>query len=183
METFYLYLLLLVGVYLEGETALLTASFLANQGMMNLWVVLSLAFVGTVATDWFHFWLGRWQGKAFLDKRPKLQKQFYRFNRLIEKRPNTVSFFYRYLYGFRIVLPVALGMSRINALNFLFFSALSALIWTLGFGLLGYYFGEVVRSIFNDFQAYQKFLVLSLITGGILFTIFWAVYTRKKEVS
>lgn len=66
----YGYLALFIGTFLEGETILVIAGFLAHSGYLELhWVILS-AFLGTFAGDQTFFYLGRFKGIAFLEKRP-----------------------------------------------------------------------------------------------------------------
>jgi membrane protein DedA with SNARE-associated domain len=50
---------ILVGAFLEGETLLVIAGFLAHRGYLGLPFVIAAAFAGTLAGDQLYFHIGR----------------------------------------------------------------------------------------------------------------------------
>ena len=66
----YGYPALFIGTFLEGETILVIAGFLAHRGYLELPWVIVIAFLGTFSGDQFYFWLGRTKGVRFLTRRP-----------------------------------------------------------------------------------------------------------------
>jgi len=67
------YIILLAGTFLEGETVLIIAGFLAHRGYLELPWVIVVAFIGTLAGDQLYFFMGREKGLKYLTKRPTWQ--------------------------------------------------------------------------------------------------------------
>ena len=66
----------------------------------------------------------------------------------------------RYVYGFRLVGGVAAGMSGIAAPKFVVLNAISALVWTMLFGGIGYVFGLGAEQIIgNTLHKHQRLLI------------------------
>ena len=59
----YGYIIIVIGTFLEGETILVVAGFLAYSGYLQLPFVILAGFAGTFAGDQLYFYLGRYQGK------------------------------------------------------------------------------------------------------------------------
>src|SRR5258708_25557219 len=66
-----LYLITLVWTFLEGETVVLFAGFAAAQGLVDPWLLLSAAWLGSFSGDQCYFWLGRQFGVSLLDRFPR----------------------------------------------------------------------------------------------------------------
>ena len=170
------YLALFVGTFLEGETILIIAAYLASKGMLNIYLVMLSAVAGTVLGDQTYFYIGRTQGISFIQKRPKLKKKWIRISALIEKRENIIIMAYRFVYGFRNLTPFALGILNVHAMKFLILNIIAATIWAISFSILGYTFGAMIR---NDIETYEKVFAL-----GILFIVILAafIYWMKKRI-
>ena len=81
----YGYIALMIGTFLEGETILVAAGFLAHRGYLELpWVIL-FAFIGTFGGDQFYFFLGRVKGMDFIKSRPLWQAKSARVFALLKK--------------------------------------------------------------------------------------------------
>jgi uncharacterized membrane protein YdjX (TVP38/TMEM64 family) len=144
----YGYYAVLVGAIIEGETILLIAAISASQGLLDLRWVIVLSTVSATTGDNLYFWLGRMQGKLILRYLPKLEPGLLRFNRILDRWHTPAILSLRFLYGLRIVGPMAVGMSGFKPLNFLCIDAVGALIWSVVFSLLGYTFGQQVLPYF-----------------------------------
>ncbi len=130
-----MYLSSYLGAIFEGEFSLVTALQASFRGHANAYAVLLTAFAGTLTADWFVFLNGRYNAEPFLRKRPKLQKKIIGINTYLDKRLDWLLLFYRFIYGFRIVLPLLFGLSPVSVKKFALFSLLSTSLW-LGFVLV-----------------------------------------------
>lgn len=156
MEQFldqYGYLALLVGTFLEGETAILIASSLIHAGLFEVpWTVL-VAFMGSFISDWIYYLIGRLNGKYFIDRRPKLKKRVEPVTTFFQRHQVKVLFTYRFLYGLRIIIPLVIGMSGIKPMRYLVYSIIAGLFWASCVSTVGYLAGrffEIETSIFED---------------------------------
>jgi membrane protein DedA with SNARE-associated domain len=139
----YRYLALLVGTFFEGETAIILASSLIHKGMFNVVPTVFFAFLGSFISDWLYFLIGRLNGKLFIDKRPKLQAKVQPITNFFKRNKIQILLTYRFLYGFRVIIPVIIGMSGIRPSQYLFFSIVSGLIWAAIVSCIGYLIGRI----------------------------------------
>lgn len=166
------YWVLFLWTFLEGEAGLIFAGFLAFQGYFTIPGVIATAFFGAFCGDQFYFYLGRLKGKYLLSHSHALARKFHKGLKLIESYGNLVAFTSRYTYGFRIVLPIILGMTPFPSRRFLWLNVASAFTWSIIFTLAGYLFGKSA-SLFigSDAKHYEHYLFAAL--AGVIFCI-WA---------
>lgn len=157
------YWVLFIGTFLEGEAILIMAGFLAFQGYLNLPAVILTAFAGSFFGDQFYFFLGRWKGPLLLKIFTFIARKFHKALKLIEKYGSFVAFISRFTYGFRIILPIILGMTKLPAGRFLCLNLISALIWAALFSCAGYLFGKSASLFVEDVQRYEPYLILILL--------------------
>ena len=173
------YLALFIGTFLEGETILIIAAYLASKGMLNIYLVTLSAVAGTILGDQTYFYIGRIQGISFIQKRPNLKKKWVRISGLIERRENIIIFAYRFVYGFRNITPFALGILNIHAMKFLILNVIAATVWAISFSVLGYTFGAMIR---NDIETYEKVFALGILFIAVLAAfIYWLKKRMKNE--
>jgi len=157
------YWVLFIGTFLEGEAILIMAGFLAFQGYLDVRAVIATAFFGSFLGDQFYFYLGYYKGKALLRRFHSIARKFREALRLIEKYGIFVAFISRYTYGFRIILPIILGITTLPPRTFLWINALSALTWAIVFALGGYLFGKSATLFLEDVGKYEHYLMLTLL--------------------
>jgi len=174
----YGYLALFVGVFFEGETILIAASFAAHQGYLKLqWVILT-AFLGAIAGDESYFFLGRVKGRAYLRNRPLWQLRVVKVQALIERYHRLIIVGFRFLSGLRTVIPLALGMSDVRVSHFIFFNIIGALTWSLVIGLSGFLLGAALNVLQTDIRRYEWYIMLAILVVGVLI---WTMHYFKKR--
>ena len=156
------YWVLFIGTFLEGEAILLLAGFLAFEGYLNVPGVIGTAWAGSFLGDQCYFYLGRLQGRGLLKRFHSIARKFREALKMIEKYGKYVAFISRFTYGFRIVLPIILGITNLAPRTFLWINLVSAFIWAVAFSLGGYLFGKSASLVFDDVSHYEKYLVLLL---------------------
>jgi len=164
----YGYLALLVGTFFEGETAILVASALIHDGLFDFPRTIIFGFAGSFISDWLYYFIGRLNGRYFIDKRPKLKAKLEPVQRLFRKYQIQILFSYRFLYGFRVVIPIVIGMSHIKPLQFLFYSIASGLIWATTVGTVGYLIGRIFNLEASAFEENILFIVIGFASFGIV---------------
>jgi len=167
------YWVLFIGTFLEGEAILLMAGFLAFQGYLEITGVILTSWAGSFLGDQCYFYLGRLKGRALLKRFHSIARKFREALKLIEKYGNFVAFISRYTYGFRIILPIILGITNLAPRTFLWINLVSALSWALVFSLGGYLFGKSASLLFKDVSKYEHYIVLALF-GFIM--VAWCIH-------
>lgn len=167
------YWVLFIGTFLEGEAILLMAGFLAFQGYMDIVGVILTSWAGSFLGDQTYFYLGRYKGRGLLKRFHSIARKFREALKLIEKYGNFVAFISRYTYGFRIVLPIILGMTNLAPRTFLWINLVSALSWAVVFSLGGFLFGKSAALLMNDVGKYEHYIILALF-GFIMLA--WSIH-------
>ena len=177
------YWVLFVGTFLEGETILIFAGFLACQGYLSIYGVILSAFAGSFLGDQFYFHLGRIKGPTLLRIFTTLARKFRKALRLIERYGSFVAFISRYTYGLRILLPIILGMTNLSSRRFLFLNLLSALSWAIVFSVAGFLFGKGASLFIDDLERYEPYMlvVLAGLTGCMWVSHLAAHHWRRRR--
>ena len=178
MEKFldqYGYVALLLGTFMEGETAILMASSLIYKGLFSFPFTVLAAFSGSFVSDWIYYLIGRLNGKYFLASRPKLSQRVKPVTDFFHRHKFQILFSYRFLYGFRIIIPLVIGMSGLRPIQYLFYSIITGLLWASSVSFTGYWIGRILNLKVQSFEDNILFIVLGFGIFGILIG-----YTIKK---
>jgi len=173
------YLAVLLGSMVEGESVILTASFLAAQGYLSISKVMIIAFLGTLFADQGLFFVGHRFGASFLERFPRLNKTANRAFSLLQKWGTLYILLFRFVYGVRIISPLVIGASGIPVRRFVLLNFIAAIIWTIVSCTLGYMLGEAVQHVIMNFKVYQFYFLGALLI--IIAVVSLYVRYRKKK--
>ncbi|MEM6376633.1 MAG: DedA family protein [Bacteroidota bacterium] len=174
------YLGAFLGAIMEGEVLFLTAVQMSRLGYMNFYGVLIAVFTGTLTADWLFYWSGRTQGRKWIEKNQKLRAKFERMDRRMERYDGFLLFAYRFMYGFRIVLPALFGVRGIPPWRFGLMCLLSTTVWVALFGTLGYYFADLVIEKVKGAQEYG-WIGLVLVVLLVLYFTFGPISLKSNK--
>lgn len=171
---------LALGLLVEGETVLVLAAFMAHRGYLNLPLVITIGFLVTFASDQFIFWMGRTRGTQLLERRPAWRSKVKKARRLIHGNMTLLFVGFRFMYGFRTVIPFVFGMSKLDPKQFAILNFIGTLVWALFFGIAGYLFGHVVASILKDVGRYERWIVLGILIPAAVFWLYRRIADRVE---
>ena len=157
------YWILALGCMLEGETVLLLAALAAHRGYLDPATVVAIAVASTFASNQFFFWLGRRHGTTLLERWPALASRSTGIRRLIERHASLAVVVVRFAYGMRVAGPILIGASPMPQLRFAVLNALSAIVWAVLVGAIGWLFGEAAQRIFGHLAHVEGWLFAALI--------------------
>jgi membrane protein DedA with SNARE-associated domain len=177
----YGYLFIFVATLFEGETVLALAGFVAFEGYLDLELVILSAFLGGMMGDQLFFYFGRLRGKHFIEARPALATKVKGAQGLIERYPNLLIFGSRFMYGFRILIPVAFGTSRVGGVRFFIFNFLGAAVWASIFASIGFSLGNALETYIVHFHRAEKFVLIGVLTGVVIAQGIAFVYRRIQN--
>lgn len=175
----YGYYAVAVGTFLEGETILIIAGFLAHRGYMNIYLVILAAFAGSFFGDQLYFTIGRFRGRSFLEKHPAMRVKVKRFTELMNRYKILIILSFRFLYGFRTVAPFAIGLSDISYKKFFVLNMLSAVVWAAVFGAGGFLFGRALEIFINDVKRFEYIIIGCVVMTAVI--LFVARHLKKDK--
>lgn len=164
------YLALFIGTFLEGETILVLAGITAAHKYLDIKIVILVAFIGSYCGDQLWYFLGRRYGISLLQKRPKWQKSADKALVYLRKNPDLWVLTFRFMYGLRTIMPVAIGISGYPPKRYILLNGIGAIIWSIVLGGAAYYLGKKVLECLKDYELY--FL-------GLLIIITFALWLRS----
>lgn len=176
--TQYGYFALFAGCLLEGETLLLLAGLAAHGGYLSFPVVVLVAFVGGTLGDQIGFFIGRRYGAALLGRWENLEAPAARVRGLIERHAGLVIVGVRFMYGLRLIGPVAIGMSEVSARRFVVFNLIGAAIWAVGISSAGYVFGHAIEWLIADLERLEKVALVCVVVVVVTLLILRRVRRR-----
>lgn len=178
------YIILLLGSFIEGESVVLTVSFLAFKGYFNIYLVTLIAFCGTLAADQTMFFVGRAYGPGLLERRPKLKEKSARIFEMLHKHQVVFILTFRFIYGIRNASPLIIGTAGIPVRRFVILNVISAAVWAIisctGGYLLGYFFSDEIDYVIQQAIKFQHVFVGSII-GLVGAFLLYRWYKRKKR--
>jgi len=172
------YIALFLGSFLEGESFLIAAAFLAKRGYLRLDLVILIAFAGAYLGDVALYYLGRKKGVGILWKFPQARRYYPKAKKLFNRFGIWAIFITRYLYGLRFASAAFLGLVKMKKREFLPFAFLSCAVWAVLMGGLGYVFGASLEALIGQIKHYEKIIVVLIIVIG--FSI-WGI--RRIRIS
>jgi membrane protein DedA with SNARE-associated domain len=164
----YGYIFVFFGSIFEGDATLLGASFLAHRHMLSLVAVIAVATIASTAWNELVFYFSRKGGRRFLDRRIARHPSYDRVQRWVQRRSVVLLLFSRYLFGFRLAIPVACGATGMRAPTFTMVNLAGAVIWAVPIGLIGFFLGNAVEVFWHGVRQYEWQIVctaLVLLTG------------------
>ena len=163
----YGYVAVLVGAFLEGETILALAGLAAYREYLDFTTVVVIAMLAGFAGDQVYFWLGRRKGQQILARFPDAQARADRFDALLARWHAPLIVGIRFMYGFRIVGPILLGMGRVPAWKFLVYNFIGAAIWAPLIAGLGYVFGSALEAVLDDLKNVELLAFGAIVLIGL----------------
>lgn len=161
--------------------ALVTASFLAPEQQLDLWLVTLAGTGGNLVGSWLAYWAGYAGGRPLID----------RWGRYLLIRPHEVDkahdWFERYgelaVFGGRL-LPVVrtfislpAGVVRMGFWRFTVYTVLGCFPWSLALTWIGYLLGERWEAAERAIRPFAWAIAVGLVVGGV-----WFVRRRIRQI-
>ena len=137
-----------LGVFLtsaaEGEIGVLIGGAMAHLGRLSPVLVAIAAWAGSFVSTQAFFHVGRSQRDGRWVSHVKRRRAFAKAMQWIERKPRLFCFIYRFVYGFRVVGPIGISLSKVDSKTFAAINLVSALLWGIGATALGWWAGPTV---------------------------------------
>lgn len=176
------YVLMFVGMVIEGPVITAAAAFAAALGYFNVWIVLLLAVLGDLSADVVYYGIGYFGRVAFVEKYGHhvglTKTRMEHLERLIHTHPKKT------MAAIKLapLLPVP-GLMMIGAtrMSFRQFGAMAFVITlpkVLLFMGLGYYFGRAYGSVSRYLENGQYFILVAVVVIVAAFYVYKKIAAR-----
>ena len=148
----YGYLIVFLGAMVEGESIILTASMLSASGILSLYKVCALAFLGTCIAEQLMYNVGYYIGSKLIDKWHLSRKAFNKIKPVILNHETAYILTCRFIYGIRTISPLLIGIVRVNPKKYFMLNIIASAIWSVISCALGYSLGYFTKGIGLNFK-------------------------------
>ena len=163
-----------LGAGLEGETAVVVGGALAASGAFSPVAAAIAAFLGSTIADQALFALGRWRRNDRWITKLRRKRAFERALHFVERHPRVFCFVFRFLYGFRVAGPVAIGVSQVPQRVFVIANLASAAVWATVFTAIGYRFAPLLKHFISAILTIRPPILIALaVIVALILTGMW----------
>ena len=136
---------LVVTPFLPGDSLLFVAGALAAMGKMDVHALTATLIVAGVLGNTANYTIGRYLGKALLQRYPRLIKQDYldKTHAFFERHGGKTIIFTRFAPILRTFAPFVAGIGAMGYRQFTVYNVAGAVIWVASFVYAGYFFGNL----------------------------------------
>ncbi len=139
----------LFGLFMPGESLVLVGGFFAEQGLLDLRVLIFVISSAAILGDSIGYELGRHLGRGWLLKHGRRfglrQEHLDRVDGFFVRHGGKAVFGSHFLHLLRALMPFVAGARRMRYVKFLLFNAVGCIVWATVFATLGYLTGETWR--------------------------------------
>ena len=166
--------------FLPGDALIFTIGLLAQEGSLNIYLVIPLLIFAAILGDNVNYYVGKRFGdyimnseKDFFIKKKHLEKA----KDFFDKNGKNSIIIARFVPVIRTIVPFLCGSTKVKYSTFLSFSMIGAVLWVGVIGLLGYNLGKI--QWVKDNLDYMIWGIIILANIPLIKQIF---FSKKKEV-
>ena len=174
-----------IGIPFPGETMLLLGAFFAASGHLSIYGVIAAAAAGAIIGDNVGYWIGRKGGQPLIQRYGKYvfvkEKHLATAERFFERHGDKTVFFGRFISILRTWAAFLAGVNRMRWPAFLLYNAAGGMLWSITYGVIGYFVGRVVGVAtierYSSYVGYGFIGVVVLVVG----VFFLRRYLRRRR--
>ncbi len=160
-----------VGLLVPGETALLVAGAVAGQGVINVYLLIAIAWVCAVLGDSVSFYLGHRLGRSFIlkhgDRVAITEERYVKVEDYFEKHGGKTVLVGRFLGVVRALSPFVAGSSGMWFRAFIPYSVLGAGLQVTLHILAGYFFARSIDAA-AEYVGLVAFIIGTIIVVSVI---------------
>jgi membrane protein DedA with SNARE-associated domain len=172
-------------VPVPSEITMIPAGYLAQQGHMNLFIVLFMSISGTVLGALFNYYIAYHYGRRFLYAYGKYfffgHERMERLDTFFASHGEISTFTGRLIPGLRHFIAFPAGLARMDLRKFTLYTAAGGAIWMTTLIAVGYFIGGNKEKI----RHYMPYVTIAAIAGVLLMIavyIWFKRWAKKKRL-
>ncbi len=170
-------------VPLPSELVMPPAGYLAQQGQMNMAVVIFLGTAGSLVGAYLNYFTARHLGRPLLLKYGKYvwitEEKFAKVERYFKDHGEISTFIGRLLPVVRHLISLPAGLAGMNHLKFSLYTMLGAGLWITVLSFIGYFIGAERELIMR--YSHQA-LIGAIVLSAVIIFFYVRAHKKKKQL-
>jgi membrane-associated protein len=170
---------LLVGVFLPGDSLLVTAGLLGAQGYFNVYQLAPLLTIAAICGNSTGYFIGRTSGPRIFRRDDSLffnKKHAIRAHEFYERYGKKTIIIAQFMPIIRTFSPVVAGVGNISFRFFFTYNMFGAVAWIWSMIFIGYFLSRYIPGV----NRHIEIVVITVVMVSIMPGIISAVRTRKR---
>jgi len=162
---------LLVGVFLPGDSLLVTAGLLAARGYLNIYSLVPLLPVAAICGNSVGYSIGRATGPRIFNRENSLffnKKHAIRAHEFYEKYGRKTIVLAQFMPVIRTFAPVVAGVGGMKFRTFITFNIMGAVLWIWSMTAIGFFLGSYIPGIDQHIEIVVIIVVFISLLPGII---------------
>ncbi len=168
-----------------SEIVIPPAAYLAQQGEMNIFLVILAGIIGSLLGALINYFLAYTLGRKVVYSLVNLKifrfllinkEKVVKAEEYFLKYGNFSTFMGRFIPAVRQLISIPAGFSKMNLKNFILYTSLGSGIWVIVLAILGYCFGSNKELI----AKYYEYISISFIVLSIILIVGIVIKKNKK---
>lgn len=162
---------LLVGVFLPGDSLLVTAGLLAARGYLNVYALAPLLTAAAICGNSVGYSIGRATGPRIFNRENSLffnKKHAIRAHEFYAKYGRKTIVLAQFMPVIRTFAPVVAGVGGMKFRQFITFNIIGAVIWIWSMVGIGYFLGSYIPGIDQHIEIVIAIVIFISILPGLI---------------
>ncbi len=162
---------LLVGVFLPGDSLLVTAGLLAARGYLNVYALAPLLTVAAICGNSVGYFIGRATGPRIFNRENSLffnKNHAIRAHEFYAKYGRKTIVLAQFMPIIRTFAPVVAGVGGMKFRQFITFNIIGAVIWIWSMVGIGYFLGSYIPGIDQHIEIVIAIVIFISILPGLI---------------
>lgn len=171
---------LLVGVFLPGDSLLVTAGLFAARGYLNVYALAPVLTLAAISGNSLGYFIGHATGPRIFKRENSLffnKKHAIRAHEFYEKYGKKTIVLAQFMPVIRTFAPVTAGVAGMRFTTFIAYNIFGAVLWIWGMLGIGYFLGNYIPGIDQHIEIVIVIVVFISILPGIIS----GIRSRRKK--
>ena len=174
---------LLVGVFLPGDSLLVTAGLFAAKGYLNILALVPTLTIAAICGNSVGYFIGHSTGPRIFNRESSLffnKKHAIRAHEFYEKYGRKTIVLAQFMPVIRTFAPVVAGVAGMKFSQFIAFNIIGAIAWIWSMLGIGFFLGNTIPGIDKHIEIVVVVVVFISILPGI---ISWIRARRERRLT
>jgi membrane protein DedA with SNARE-associated domain len=182
--------LFIAGGFVPGETVVMVVAAAASRdprvSIIGVWIA---SIIGTVAGSSLSYAIGRIGGRPLLEvivgRFPRLMKGLDDAEHYFEIHGTKTIFLARFTAGFKNFAPMLAGVSRMKMAPFQMYTVISAVVYSTGLCVIGYFFGTNMERVLKWLSRAGLWAVVVIAVVVVLYVAYrrWKAARIDRQIT